>query len=76
MTGDCHVRFCEGLGVKFPRATRLVNSPVCLLKTLVGAIFILKTPGFIYGPRINDLPSTIKHVLTKALGLPLPIPWH
>lgn len=21
MTGDCHVRFCEGLGVKFPRAT-------------------------------------------------------
>ena len=23
MTGDCHVRFCEGLGVKFPRATRL-----------------------------------------------------
>ena len=20
MTGDCHVRFCEGLGVKFPRA--------------------------------------------------------
>jgi hypothetical protein len=23
MTGDCHVRFCEGLEVKFPRATRL-----------------------------------------------------
>jgi len=23
MTGDCHVRFCEGLGVRFPRATRL-----------------------------------------------------
>jgi hypothetical protein len=22
MTGDCHVRFCEGLGVKSPRATR------------------------------------------------------
>ena len=22
MTGDCHVRFCEGLGVRFPRATR------------------------------------------------------
>jgi hypothetical protein len=22
MTGDCHVRFCEGLGVKFPGATR------------------------------------------------------
>ena len=22
MTGDCHVRFCEGLGVKLPRATR------------------------------------------------------
>ncbi len=25
MTGDCHVRFREGLGVKFPRATRLYN---------------------------------------------------
>ncbi len=23
MTGDCHVPFCEGLGVKFPWATRL-----------------------------------------------------
>ncbi len=23
MTGDCHVRICEGLGVKFPRSTRL-----------------------------------------------------
>jgi hypothetical protein len=22
MTGDCHVRFCEGLRVKFPGATR------------------------------------------------------
>ena len=22
MTGDCHVRICEGLGVKFPRSTR------------------------------------------------------
>jgi len=21
MTGDCHVRFCESLGVRFPRAT-------------------------------------------------------
>jgi len=25
MTGDCHVRICEGLGVKFPWATRLFN---------------------------------------------------
>ena len=24
MSGDIHVRFCEGLGVQFPRATRLV----------------------------------------------------
>ena len=22
MTGDCHVRFCEGLGVKIPLPTR------------------------------------------------------
>jgi hypothetical protein len=25
MTGDCHVRICEGLGVRFPRSTRLLN---------------------------------------------------
>ena len=24
MSGDAHVRICESLGVKFPRATRLV----------------------------------------------------
>ncbi len=24
MSGDVHVRFCEGLGVRFPRATRQV----------------------------------------------------
>jgi hypothetical protein len=26
MTGDCHVRICESLGVKFPRATRLIGA--------------------------------------------------
>ena len=26
MTGDCHVRFREGLGGKFPRSTRLTPS--------------------------------------------------
>ena len=25
MSGDVHVRFCEGLGVKFPRATRRLS---------------------------------------------------
>ena len=25
MTGDCHVRICEGLGVRFPRTTRRVT---------------------------------------------------
>jgi hypothetical protein len=25
VTGDCHARFCERLGVKFPGATRLVS---------------------------------------------------
>ncbi len=24
MSGDVHVRFCERLGVRFPRATRLI----------------------------------------------------
>src|SRR5437870_8967841 len=26
MTGDCHVRFCESPGVRFPRATHLARS--------------------------------------------------
>jgi hypothetical protein len=26
MTGDCHVRFREGLGGKFPRSTRLASA--------------------------------------------------
>ncbi len=26
MSGDAHVRICESLGVKFPRATRLAVS--------------------------------------------------
>jgi hypothetical protein len=25
MTGDCHVRFLESVGVKFPSATRLLH---------------------------------------------------
>ena len=25
VTGDCHARFCERLGVRFPGATRLVS---------------------------------------------------
>ncbi len=28
MSGDVHVRFCEGLGVKFPRATHPARSGV------------------------------------------------
>ena len=26
MSGDVHVRFCEGLGVRFPWATRLIGT--------------------------------------------------
>jgi hypothetical protein len=40
MTGDCHVRICEGLGVKFPRATRLVEPQNRSRARLVGEIFI------------------------------------
>jgi len=33
MTGDCHVRFCERLGVKFPLPTRLTKRcPQCMKK--------------------------------------------
>jgi len=33
MTGDCHVRFCEGLGVKLPRPTRLCTEAYSGCKT-------------------------------------------
>ena len=29
MTGDCHVRFREGVGVRLPRATRLFIERLC-----------------------------------------------
>ena len=29
MTGDCHVRICESLGVRFPWATRLYSFDFC-----------------------------------------------
>ncbi len=31
MTGDCHVRFCESRGVRFPPATRHYLRPAGLL---------------------------------------------
>jgi hypothetical protein len=37
MNREVHVRFCEGLGVKFPWATRLKNLPnVCVLEITQG----------------------------------------
>jgi class 3 adenylate cyclase len=37
MSGDVHVRFCERLGVKFPRATHLVQSTGDGIFALFGA---------------------------------------
>jgi hypothetical protein len=45
MTGDCHVPICEGLGVKFPRATRPDQDPtVQLLREMH-----FKTKGLKFG---------------------------
>ncbi len=34
MNGDVHVRFCEGLGVKFPRATHPAMTGALLIQVL------------------------------------------
>jgi hypothetical protein len=39
VTGDCHARFCERLGVKFPGATRRRSAMVVPTATL-GPLFI------------------------------------
>ena len=43
MTGDCHVRFCEGLGVQFPRPTRL--NLMLLLRKTTGYLGVGPTPS-------------------------------
>jgi len=43
MTGDCHVRICEGLGVKFPRATRLIRWSISL-DALLSFLYIQLIP--------------------------------
>ena len=42
MTGDCHVRFCESRGVKFPPATCLWNLRIegWRLRTALGSVAV------------------------------------
>jgi hypothetical protein len=46
MTGDCHVRFCESLGVRFPRATHQVplRLEVVVNDLLKNILFHVVTP--------------------------------
>ncbi len=41
MTGDCHVRFCERLGVKLPLPTRLADVNIKMTKYFQILIFLL-----------------------------------
>ena len=38
MNREVHVRFCEGLGVKFPRATRLCNQLTLFYLMVISAL--------------------------------------
>ncbi len=50
MTGDCHVRFCERLGVKFPLPTRLYLIYLTICK------FTAKRSIFFKMAQYNELP--------------------
>ncbi len=61
MSGDVHVRFCEGLGVRFPRATRRVvtcRTRVEAERALTEATQILSTLGVV----LNQEKTRIAHV--------------
>jgi len=48
MTGDCHVRFREGLGVKFPRATRSLKyqgiKKVLIYESFIESGYVIFSP--------------------------------
>jgi hypothetical protein len=47
MTGDCHVAFCEGLGVRFPRATRLTIFQFYRYQSYITGIFEFQKCGLV-----------------------------
>lgn len=64
MTGDCHVRFCEQLGVKLPRLTRLSD-------TTRGAEASAKLYSLVESARLNGHSpyAYLKHVYTELAKL-------
>jgi hypothetical protein len=46
MSGDVHVRTCEGLGVKFPRATRLADLESLPFLSKSNRIVCLTNPAY------------------------------
>ncbi|NTU44209.1 MAG: transposase family protein [Chlorobiaceae bacterium] len=66
MSGDAHVRFCEGLGVKFPRSTHLSDNladgrKIRLLNIL--EVFTKESLAMVVDTSING--TRISHVLDR-----------
>ena len=59
MSGDVHVRFCEGLGVRFPRATRLV---ICCSGTAQEAMTAMRAMMLKLKLTINETKTHVCHV--------------
>ena len=60
MSGDVHVRFCEGLGVRFPRATRLV---ICCRGTAPEAMAAMRE-------MMHRLKLTVNETKTRLCRVP------
>lgn len=59
MSGDVHVRFCESLGVKFPRATRLV---ICCRGTAGEAMTAMRSMMAALKLTINERKTHVREV--------------
>ena len=64
MTGDCHVRVCEGLGVKFPWATRLLEHLNSLNERESGG---LNRYNFSLPHTVKDFPQEYQEKISRAL---------
>ena len=59
MSGDAHVRICESLGVKFPRATRLV---ICCRGTADEAMATMRTMMSKLRLTVNETKTRLCHI--------------
>ena len=69
MTRECHVRFCEGLGVKFPRSTLQLRLPDALLRNVHVQGFRPNPPRFGDLQALEELAHHPEAVRDKPAGV-------